>query len=145
MAAALTPALLVLGGCARDVSVTPPPASTSAAGVCTALASALPASVAGTQRRTVTPATTTTAAWGDPPIVLRCGVARPGAFLPTSLVTTVDGVEWFAERLTAGTLFTATGRTVYVEVAIPSAYEPAAVLTDLAGAITSTDPATSSG
>jgi hypothetical protein len=138
-------ATLLLAGCTRDVAVTPPATSAATTEVCTALAAALPASIAGTERRTVTPATATTAAWGDPPIVLRCGVAQPAAFLPTSLVTTVDGVEWFAEQLTAGTLFTATGRTAYVEVAIPEAYEPAAVLTGLAQAVESADPLTPAG
>lgn len=145
LACTLLAPVVVLAGCSRDVAVTPPAASATTAQVCAALAAALPATVAGAERRTVTPATGTTAAWGDPPVVLRCGVPRPAAFLPTSLVTTVDDVEWFGEALTAGMLFTATGRTAYVEVAIPQDYEPAAVLTDLARAVASADPVTPAG
>lgn len=135
------PGLAVLAGCSRDVAVTPPTPSPGAASVCDSLAAALPATVGGAARRTVVPATTATAAWGDPPVVLRCGVPAPAALSATSLLTTVDGVDWFAEQLTAGVLLTATGRSVLVQVAVPDAYEPAAVLTDLAGAVRDTDPA----
>lgn len=136
-----TSGLLVLAGCGRDVAVTPPAQGEDAATVCSSLAAALPATLDGASRRTVTPAVPATAAWGDPPMVLRCGVPRPAAFSPTSLVTSVDGVDWFAEQLTAGVLVTVTGRSAYVEVAIPEDYEPAAVLSGLAGAIRAADPA----
>ena len=96
---------------------------------------ALPRTVAGQDRRTTTPEGLT-AAWGDPPIVLRCGVPRPAALMPTSQLVTVDGVDWFAEPLSNGYLFTTYGRAAYVEVAVPSAYQPpAAVLTELAAAV----------
>jgi len=60
-----------------------------------------------------------TAAWGATPVVLRCGVGRPGALTATSQLTTVDGVDWLPERLQHGVRFTAIGRVAYVEVTVP--------------------------
>lgn len=123
--------------------MTAPTPDASGAAVCAGLATALPGSLAGQTRRDVTPDAATTAAWGDPPIVLRCGVPVPADRSPTSLLTTVDGVDWFAEELTAGMLLTTDGREVQVEVAVPDAYEPATVLSELAPAVLAADPVSS--
>lgn len=139
------PVLLAVSGCSREVAVTPPPHEATAAAVCARVAAALPTTLAGQDRREVTPDTGSTAAWGDPPIVLRCGVPVPAARTPTSLLTTVDDVDWFAEELTAGMLFTTDGRTVNVEVAVPDAYQPATVLVDLGPVLASVDPAGAQG
>ncbi len=112
-----------------------PTPDAASAEVCARVAAALPGTLAGAERRTVTPAAPTTAAWGDPPIVLRCGVPRPAALQPTSVLADVDGVSWFPEQLTAGSLFTTYGRQAYVEVAIPQDYQPATVLGELAAAV----------
>ena len=55
---------------------------------------------------------------------MRCGVPRPTTLDATSQLVTVDGVDWFAEELTAGYLFTTTGRVAYVEVSVPDDYAP---------------------
>lgn len=100
----------------------------------------LPDAVAG-QKRRVTSEPALTAAWGDPPISLRCGVTRPAAMTRASQCYEVDGVGWFAEQGEGGWLFTTFGRDAFVEVGVPSAYAPEAnALVDLAPAISAHDP-----
>ncbi len=74
--------------------------------------------------------------------MLRCGVGVPAALTPTSQLLTVDGVDWLPEKLTAGYLFTTVGRSVNVEVSVPSAYSPEAdALADLSPAVAAAIPA----
>jgi hypothetical protein len=79
--------------------------------------------------------------------VLRCGVRRPPALRPTSSCFEVDHVGWLATQEgrpvsttspITGTLdFTTIGRSVYVEVSVPDAYQPQAdALADLAAPVT---------
>jgi hypothetical protein len=139
--------VLLLSGCAASLEVTPPaPSSPAVARICDALQAALPATVAGQSRRDTSPSSALTAAWGDPPIVLRCGVPRPAALTATSQVTEINGVDWFAEPLADGYLFTTSGRTAYVEVTVPSAYaSQAGGLTQIGPAVLATDPKTPAG
>lgn len=68
--------------------------------------------------------------------MLRCGVARPAALRRTSELAAVNGVDWFAEELTAGYLFTSTARVANVEVTVPDDYAPEVdPLVDLASAV----------
>ncbi len=134
----------VLGACARPVSVAEPdpPPEPPAASACAAFIAALPAeltTVGG--RRATTPSSPHTAAYGDPPVAIRCGVPVPAALATTSLLVTVDGVDWFAEELTGGWLMTTVGRLSNVEITVPRAQEPApSVAADLSVAILATIP-----
>lgn len=133
---------LLLAGCSSALSVTPPPQpAADVAAVCAALQHELPTTVAGQSQRETTPASELTAAWGDPPIVLRCGVSAPAGLTPTSEVTNVNGVDWYPEPLTAGYRFTTTGRRAYVQVDVPSQYaSQAGGLTQIGPAILAADP-----
>ncbi|MFI0431707.1 MAG: DUF3515 domain-containing protein [Candidatus Nanopelagicales bacterium] len=129
-------ALLV--GCAAPVALTPPSPPAEA---CKVLADQLPDRVAGQERRPTTPASSATAAWGDPPISLRCGVSTPSAYTPGVQLVAVNGVDWLPEQLSNGVRFTALGRLANVEVTVPSAYRPEAdALTDLSPVIRSVIP-----
>ncbi len=135
---------LALTGCGRQVAVEPaqqPPA------ICSDLIAALPETVDGAGRRPTTPVSPATAAWGEPPIVVRCGVAQPAALTSTSVLLEVDGIGWLPEPLAAGTLFTAVefpdpepgeGSVLpFVEVAIPQEYQsPGGIIADISAAIT---------
>lgn len=116
---------LVLGGClgGGTVQVDTYPTTKSSALDCAALLADLPASVAGQPRRLVEGRVA--GAWGDPPIVLRCGVEKPVTLKPTSPCDEVNGVGWLAERQSDGYLFTTIGRKHYVSLEVPSNYEPA--------------------
>ena len=133
-----------LAGCARSVAVPPPtPSPTgSSARECAQLWAALPGTLEGQSRRATEPdGVTTTAAWGDPPIVLRCGVGRPEDMAPTSEAVEIDGVAWFPQELTAGYRFTTTGLGTRVEVTVPDAYAPeTGPLVDLSPVIAASMP-----
>jgi len=131
---------LVLTGCSRAVAVPEPTPDDAARAVCARLVPALPATVLTGERRSADPGVLT-AAWGDPPITLRCGVPRPPGLTASSECLEVDGVGWFAEDAEGGMLYTTIGRTASVEVGVPAAYAPeAGALADLAGAVSATDP-----
>lgn len=123
---------LALGGCAADpVPVaTPPPADEQA---CRTLISALPVTVDGTDE---TARSEFAVAWGDPPIVLKCGAEVPTSFEPASEMLVINEVSWFAEERPAGYLFTAMGRTPLVSVQVPDTHQPEVnPLVDLAAAV----------
>lgn len=82
------------------------------------------------------PSTALAGSWGDPPIVLRCGVRRPAGLASSSSCTVVNGVGWYAERAERGYVFTTIGRAAFVEVSVPSSYTPpATALVDLAATV----------
>lgn len=136
-------AAVALTSCTGPVPVELPDPDAAASDLCSDLATELPERLAGQESRATDPDSPLTAAWGDPAIVLRCGVPDPEALEPTSQVFTVDGVDWFPEELTAGYLFTTYGRSVNVEVTVPDDYAPeAGPLTDLAAAVEQAVPRT---
>lgn len=140
-----TALILVLAGCSRPVAVpAPAPTAPQIQDVCTALSGQLPTEVDGQRRRTTDPQISTTAAWGSPPITLRCGVDQPAGLAPTSELITINGVDWYPEQLSAGYRFTTTGRMANVEVSVPAKYQPETnALVDLATAVTASDPGAS--
>lgn len=122
---------VVAAGCGRSVEVAPVPADPA----CPALVAALPDRLAGQARKETS--TTGTAAWGDPPVIVRCGVAVPAAYTPTSQLLDVDGIGWLSEETPQGSRFTSVRTSPRLEVTVPAAQEPAsAVLVDLAAALT---------
>ena len=111
--------------------------------VCAALVAALPKTVDGQTRRTASPDLPNVAVWGDPPILLRCGVPKPVQYAPSAQVFPINDVAWLPVAGVNGEVFFATGRTVWVRVDVPDAYAPEAnALVDLAAAL-STVPTTS--
>ena len=120
----------------------PPPEGRSAAG-CHRLAAALPDEVGGGERRDTAPESRRTAAWGDPAVVLRCGVSRPAALVPTAQLLEVNGVDWVLAERPSHYVFTTAGRRAYVEVRVPAAIPREAAtgpLVDVAAAVRSTVP-----
>jgi Protein of unknown function (DUF3515) len=124
----------MLAGCsAGAVEVDAP---TRGPAECRTLVRALPHTVDGHQRRDVQPPDALAAAWGDPPILLRCGVPTPAGLTPSSSCAEVNGVGWFAEQRADAYRFTTIGRSANVQVQVPYDYQPAAdALVDLASAV----------
>jgi len=124
----------VTAACGRQVAVTPVEPLNPR---CAEVVASLPNTIDGAGLRPTRPESASTAAWGEPPIVFRCGVARPDALEPTSALVEVNGIAWFPETLTAGTAFTAVewpsaDDPVYLEIAVPQDYPaPANVLADV--------------
>ena len=98
---------------------------------CAAAGAAWPAEVSGMPRRDTDPLDPAVAAWGDPAVIARCGVAAPG---PTDTeCLEVDGVGWIPERLSDGTRFTSFGTEPAIEVLVPRAYAPEGLLLPVFG------------
>jgi hypothetical protein len=138
--AAITLAVSTLAtGCGTSsVEVTGPSRGSAE---CAELLDALPDVVDGQERREVEPPDVLAAAWGDPVIVLRCGVADPERLTASSPCAEVERVGWFAEQRQDGYRFTTIGRASNVQVEVPYEYEPAAdALVDVADAVRSTVP-----
>ncbi len=106
-----------------------PPADQAQA--CATLVSALPSRIDGDLD---TGRSEYAAAWGDPRIVLKCGVAVPSDYDKTSEMIAVNGVAWFGQEQPDGYFFTAVGRTPLVQVYVPDSHQPEVnPLVDLAG------------
>ncbi|MEU6057538.1 DUF3515 domain-containing protein [Streptomyces sp. NPDC047097] len=131
----LLAAYLLAGG--DDVEVDPPAPDATGERLCRDLHGALPATVAGLRQRATEPSSPYTAAWGDPAVVLRCGVARPPVMDdPRANGGEVNGVDWVLEKREDGRYRCTTSyRKAYVEVVIPAAYGDVKALVDLAGAV----------
>ena len=133
--------LLLVSGCTQTVEVDVPELSGSDAAACVDLVDGLPDLVADELRRPVEPDDRAAAAWGDPPIVLRCGVPRPADFDELSTCQITNGVAWFVpdEQITGeavDVVMTTIGRSPDVEVRIPADYfPPADAMVDLAPAL----------
>ncbi len=133
LTALLLLAALVLSGCSGSdqpapgpVSVTPPPVDAAGAAVCARLAPLLPQTLGGKLgRRAVTADPTRVAAWGDPAVVLTCGVPAAGPAgqngEPFVLGPPNDDrlLGFEQDDLGAATLFTSRGTAVTVSVLVP--------------------------
>ncbi len=109
--------------------------------VCAKLAAALPAKVDDLHRRRTDPTATTLAAWGDPPVVLRCGVGQPAGLTATSQLSGVNEVDWYVDEQPTQRVWTTFARAANVEVTIPDSHSPAVgPVVDLANAIKANDP-----
>lgn len=94
--------------------------------LCTRFIDALPDELptVGT-RRTVSDESGLTAAYGDPPVAIRCGVPDPPGLRPTSTLVSVQGVDWLPEELSAGWRLTTIGLAANVELTVPTQQGPA--------------------
>lgn len=100
---------------------------------CAALLEALPEQVdPGVERREVEPESGRTAAWGDPPVTLQCGVEPPADIEPPFVV---NGVEFTTRDVGDATRWTTYGRTVVAAFEIPDAYSGASVVVEVAAAV----------
>ena len=125
-----------VSACSSSLDVEPAEGSESQ--FCTELGTTVPVSLGGGLLRNTNPNSPGTKAWGDPAIVLRCGVAIPKAYSAASQLLTVNKVDWFPEELQAGVRFTSVESIELVEVSIPNTYETTAdILTELSSVISS--------
>ncbi len=138
-------ALAVAGlvGCGPGpVRVNPPTAEPAATKLCAALHERLPKKIGDLGRRRTEPSSDRTAAWGQPAVVLRCGVGTPENFRPASTpVAEVNGVSWFQHIAGATIEWVVVDRPVHVELAVPRTYDgQGAFLADLSPPITAALP-----
>jgi hypothetical protein len=115
------------------ITAAPPPSNAAAEAPCARVLSALPTKLGPLDPRAVhtKPDSPFVVAWGDPPVVLRCGVARPAALTPGSSEPVILlGVYWLPVQEKDATVFTSVDRSVYVEVRVPKKidYQPLPIL-----------------
>lgn len=128
-----------LAGCAAPATVAPAPHASDA--VCAEVLLRSPQVLLGLERRPTT--SQASRAWGDVPVVLRCGVEPPGPS-PERCVriesAAGDVVDWLALEGEDSWVFVTYGRSPAVEVTVPFAVLPdgaqaTAPLVDLGPAI----------
>lgn len=111
--------LCVVAGCSSAVEVSPAPLAESPA--CRSVP--WPDKVGDAQHVATTSDSAAVAAWGDPAIIARCGLAP---LAPTTLeCVTVDGVDWVVRSLSDGSAATTYGTDPAIEVLVPKSYGPA--------------------
>ncbi|HEX5017992.1 MAG TPA: DUF3515 domain-containing protein [Actinomycetes bacterium] len=131
---------MLVTSCSGTAQVSPPEPATNT-DPCADLMNSLPVSLVDQSMRETDPPSPLTAAWGDPPITIRCGVPDPDALTPAAQLYSVSGVDWFPEELTQGYVFTTYGRTTNVEVTVPDDYEPEiSAVTELSALVAETIP-----
>ena len=108
--------------------VTVPPAPHEAGEPCEAVMRALPLELAGEQSRRVDSDSPFVYAWGEPPVVLVCGVDRPTGWTVGASAIQINGVQWYVDTSDPeSTLWTTVDRPVYVEVRLPAGVDSAPV------------------
>jgi len=83
---------------------------------------AAPIRLLGELQRETTPREAAAVAWGDPPIVIVCGIEFETP--PDAQVLTIEGIDWVAEMTEAGSVFTTVSTQPTVQVRVPVAYRP---------------------
>lgn len=143
--AGVTAGLVVLSGCSGTVALDAPRVDAADAEACSRLVDTLPDRVADQDRVEVDdPARG--AAWGDPAVVLTCGVGRPAGYDPTTSCVEFGGVGWYtpdssyedptAPDASGDVVLTSVGRTPAVRLVVPDALRPpTAALADVASAV----------
>ena len=141
---ALTGVLLLLTGCGKEpVTIDSPRVDAATETACRALLGDLPTTVDGQDKRLVSPADALGAAWGDPAIVVRCGVGSPAGLTRFSACDEANGVGYFLPPTqvaddSATITLTTLEYDPRLEISVPSDYRPegvAAAMAQLAGPV----------
>jgi hypothetical protein len=120
-----------------------PQLAPSPATVCRALVARLPDVLGGLNRRPVTAGAEQNAAFGDPAIVLSCGVS-PAAVPQDAQLLGLSNVCWFPEERSGETVWHSVDREVPLRVVVPKAAD-GSWLVNLSAPIVATVPATAPG
>jgi hypothetical protein len=138
---------------ADRLPVDAPTPTGAAAKTCAAVHKALPDKLSGQDSRPVSAGSGSSdaaAAWGDPALVLRCGVSTPGvldpgssSYDPTVQAEDINGLCWVDRSGKDGaTVFTTVKQRVYVELTVPRAASGGnSPLPELTSAVSRNDPA----
>jgi hypothetical protein len=143
-------AITGVGGGSSDSGPSGPPPLTASAPVhaaaeaapCAKVLAELPVQLGSLDPRVVhvRPDTPNVVAWGDPAVVLACGVARPAALHPGSSEQVFNagdlaGPYYVVSRSGNANVYTIVDRQPYVAITVPAKYQAADVLPALVGAV----------
>jgi hypothetical protein len=105
-----------------------PPVTPEAEAFCPALMGTLPLELTGELSRQVDSDSLFAYAWGEPPIVLVCGVERPAGFVAGVSAIQIEGVQWYVDTTDPDTtVWTTIDRPAYVEISLPASVDSAPV------------------
>jgi hypothetical protein len=114
-----------------DLPVLPvevPPVTPEAETNCPGLLARLPLDLTGEPSRRVQSDSPFAYAWGEPPIVLVCGVERPPGWVAGTSAIQINGVQWYVDTSDPdSTVWTTVDRPVYVRVSLPASVDSAPV------------------
>ncbi|MGY1857336.1 DUF3515 domain-containing protein [Modestobacter sp. SYSU DS0290] len=126
------------------VEVDTPDVTPEAELACPVLMEQLPLELAGETSRMVDSDSLFAYAWGDPAIVLVCGVDPPAGYQVGTSAIQVNGVQWFVDTADPDVnVWTTVDRLVPVEVRVPASADsagPTALSPIIATALPYTDP-----
>jgi len=115
-------ALAVLTACSTAVQVRAPDITPA----CEPVLASAPINLLGELQRETSPSRVAAIAWGDPAIVLACGV-DPASTINAQVIV-VDGIEWVAEPAGVdgadGTVFTTFDSEPVLQLRVPANYRP---------------------
>lgn len=123
---------VLLAACGGPVEIDVPELSKADAQACDSFADALPDALVEQARDEIEPSDAPAAAYGDPAIVVRCGVPEPKGFDLTASCERADGVgyyipdEQYVDQQLDVTITTA-GYEPRVEILVPADYRPGGV------------------
>lgn len=110
----------------QQVRIPEPPSTAESRQLCSALTWSLPKRLGPLPARQVDGNTQVSAAWGDPPVILQCGlIAAP---TPVGQLVTLDGVDWAPVTDKTVVTWTTIGRKATVRVVVPRKYDNQAPL-----------------
>jgi hypothetical protein len=124
--------------------VTTPAVTAQAAKLCPGLMKLLPLELMNEQSRPVTSASPFAYAWGNPAVVLVCGVVQPAGYVRGASAIQINGVQWYVDTHDPKTVvWTTVDRPVNVEVRVPVSSDSApvtALTTEIAKALPYREP-----
>ena len=110
------------------VQVDTPDVTPAADLACPVLMAQLPLELAGETSRLVDSDTPYAYAWGDPAVVLVCGVDPPAGYVRGASTFVISGVEWFVDDSDPDVVvWTTVDRNVPVQVSVPTSTDSASV------------------
>ena len=137
-------AILTLAACSGAVDVDSPDIDARTRAACARFLDKVPEKVGDQERRKVEPDDAPAAAWGDPAIVVTCGVGMPKDFDRFSPCQEVNGIGWYIpdEALydeVSDVQMTTIGIEPAVRIDLPAEYRPpAAVLVEVSDVVKET-------
>jgi hypothetical protein len=132
---------VLLSSCTGTVEIDSPHVDARTRSACARFLDVVPEKVADERQRKTDPNDALGAAWGDPPIVVTCGVDMPDDFDRFSPCEEVDGVGWFIPesaytRPDEVVSITTIGWSPAVRIDVPPEYRPPAdVLVEIGAAV----------
>ena len=105
-----------------------PPVPPEAEEPCQALMANLPLELVEEPSRRVQSTSPYVYAWGDPAVVLTCGVDRPAGWTVSASAIQINGVQWYVDTSDPDTtVWTTVDRPVYVQMRLPADVDSAPV------------------